>query len=1000
MWVWASQSTPCGSWHGPSRTLAGAPGPLRRGVLATLVAVALWPAFAVAQQTGRIEGTVTLGDSASSAGIRVVAESHAMPRARSTVTDADGRYALGRLIPGSYRVTFETPSGAKRMLEATVLLDQTTVLGLELDVAPTTDGIEELVVVGRRVTQRGHASLADPIDGAAIRGVPLGADYRDLVRLAPGVQVTEDRVRGPSAGGSGQDNVYRFDGVDVSLPMFGTLSAEPSSHDIEQVTFERGGAKAIGFNRSGGFAMDSTAKSGTDTFSASVEYAVEPQGLVAATRTASDLPGRHDSDRQRLVVSAAGPIVPARLFYYASYFEPREARTNKDTAYGPVKDYANERREYYGKLTYAPTDSVLLNAGYRTSRRDERGVSIGPLDTDSTSLGSETEQTVASLDGTWHAGSTELSFRFNDYDLSGSSRPDVLLPVQPSLDGRLDVDNLDQMGHLRVPTSMDGVDAFAAVEPLIRRYGYTDPAGVRRGGGAVGAHPRINDQAFRRRSLELGIDHHFRWGSTRHQIHAGIQRVDARERLRRLSNGWGSIEVPGGVDLAEDGTPIFYVATVEQMSLRHQDGTTVAPIDSHTKSTSVEINDTVRFGDYAMDLGVLVSQDVLYGQGLRHASDNVSGFALEPGRKYRMYAISARDMVQPRLGITWAYNEADTVFANFARYNPEASSLARAASWDRNTRASLRVLFGPAGRVISSEPRPGSSGKVFQDGLKPRRINEWMVGTTRTLAEGLRLRAHLRRRAGSRFWEDTWNLSRRYDNAPADIGAKGPYVPHLDTIRGEIGGSSYVIAALDGAYTRYWEAAIELEWRGERSYVNASYVRSRYTGNFDQDNTSSYNDANLFIGSSNLADGYGRQLWDLKDGVLRGDRPHLVKAFGHLDLPWRGRLGAFLVYQSGQPWEGWDATAYGLPSYFSSTIRYAEKAGSRRSPSHWQLDLRYTHRLPLALGVEAEVRVDLFNVFDRQTGYNINPVVRDATFGLARSYFDPRRVQVAINFAI
>ena len=175
-------------------------------------------------------------------------------------------------------------------------------------------------------------------------------------------------------------------------------------------------------------------------------------------------------------------------------------------------------------------------------------------------------------------------------------------------------------------------------------------------------------------------------------------------------------------------------------------------------------------------------------------------------------------------------------------------------------------------------------------------------------------------------------------------------------------------------------------------------MRSRYTGNFDQDNTSSYNDANLFIGSSNLADGYGRQLWDLKDGVLRGDRPHLLKAFGSYDLPRRGgSLGAFLFYQSGQPWEAWDATAYGLPSYFSSTIRYAEKAGSRRSPSHWQLDLRYTQRLPLRLGIEAEVRADLFNVFDRKTGYNINPVVRDATFGQARSHFDPRRVQVTIG---
>ena len=38
--------------------------------------------------------------------------------------------------------------------------------------------------------------------------LPVGQEYRDLIKLIPGVQSTQDTVRGPSAGGSGQDNVY------------------------------------------------------------------------------------------------------------------------------------------------------------------------------------------------------------------------------------------------------------------------------------------------------------------------------------------------------------------------------------------------------------------------------------------------------------------------------------------------------------------------------------------------------------------------------------------------------------------------------------------------------------------------------------------------------------------------------------------------------------------------------------------------------------------------
>ena len=46
--------------------------------------------------------------------------------------------------------------------------------------------------------------MTDPV----IKALPVGQDYRDLVKLVPGVQYTEDCMRGPSAGGSGQDNVY------------------------------------------------------------------------------------------------------------------------------------------------------------------------------------------------------------------------------------------------------------------------------------------------------------------------------------------------------------------------------------------------------------------------------------------------------------------------------------------------------------------------------------------------------------------------------------------------------------------------------------------------------------------------------------------------------------------------------------------------------------------------------------------------------------------------
>src|SRR4029078_13093905 len=135
-------------------------------------------------------------------------------------------------------------------------------------------GVTEAVTVTAEspMIDKSSAAITSGLSNDRIRSLPIGTQYRDLINLLPGVQYTQDQVRGPSAGASGQDNVYNFDGVNVTLPLFGTLSAEPTSQDIAQVAVVKGGAKAVDFNRAGGFAIDSVSKSGTDRYSGEVSY--------------------------------------------------------------------------------------------------------------------------------------------------------------------------------------------------------------------------------------------------------------------------------------------------------------------------------------------------------------------------------------------------------------------------------------------------------------------------------------------------------------------------------------------------------------------------------------------------------------------------------------------------------------------------------------------------------------------------------------------------------
>jgi hypothetical protein len=275
-------------------------------------------------------------------------------------------------------------------------------------------------------------------------------------------------------------------------------------------------------------------------------------------------------------------------------------------------------------------------------------------------------------------------------------------------------------------------------------------------------------------------------------------------------------------------------------------------------------------------------------------------------------------------------------------------------------------------------------------------VKEFLVGTARQIDSHWSARLYGRYRKGSNFWEDTNNTARVAFNPPAGI-PREPYIADLSARLAQIGsGSSYVIAELDGAYSKYYEATVESEWRGEKTFIRGSYTWSHYYGNFDQDNSTVDNDLNIFIGSSNIADGAGRQLWDFKDGDLRGDRPHVLKIYGTRELPWNGSVGVFGVAQSGQPWETWNFEPYrALTTSTSETNRYAEPAGSRRSPSHWQLDLNYTQNLRMKERYNLQITADLFNVFDKQTGYSFEPRFHNSSYGTARLFFDPRRLQVA-----
>ncbi|HUQ81154.1 MAG TPA: carboxypeptidase regulatory-like domain-containing protein [Gemmatimonadaceae bacterium] len=962
-----------------------------------------------AQQTGSVNGRVTSTDGAVLPGVTVEARSNVLPQPRVTVTDESGEYRLPQLQPGTYTISYTLAGLQDVTRNVSVLLNQNAEVNVALGVAGVTESIT--VTAEASLVDKQSTEIQSTLSSREIATLPLTQDYRDLQKLIPGVMYSQDTVRGPSAGASGQDNVYMFDGVNVTMPLFGVLNVEPNTRDVAQVTVTKGGATAIDFNRAAGFLIDSVSKSGTNKFFGELSYQLLSPDFVADQDGAQNL--TYAQERTWLTANLGGPILPDRLYFYASYYRPEYSRENQANLYGELPEFTSERNEYFGKLTATPLASLLLNASYRDSKKDETsGDAFGSMRTGTTGTGFDTALQIGTFEGSWIVNPNSFAtFKYTDYRNPGTGTADFIAnPNVAFTPGtQLDLANLGSIGRLSLPTLTPGNAAQNAfVQPFINSYGFICPdnpaaqnltctAGQRTGGGTVGyGQFAADDDSFFRKGFQGGYNLTLGGASgMTHDLHVGYQRYTDSEDRFQTSNGWGLITIPAGIGTAGTcpasacgtATPAFFVAQVSQQGARD-----VPAIHSEFKSQNIELNDAIRFNNWSFNAGVLLSEDVLYGQGLAEA-DNFAGYTTSPGTKYKMHTFGFEDMIQPRLGVTYAYNGSDTVYMSYGRYAPAANSDARAASWDRNLVAQLNVYFNQTGQLIGIQPNASSSGKWFQDDLKHPFVDELTIGTGQQLTQAWSVRAYGRYREGNDFLEDTNNNARSLANAPADI-SHDDYVPELcngglatcgaNTIRGAIGsGSTYVIANLDGAFTKYYEGTLESSWRGSNLNVNGSYTWSHYYGNFDQDNSSfSFaNDAAVFIGSSNIGDGAGRQVWDMKYGDLRGDRRHVAKVSTVYDLPWRASLGAFGVYQSGQPYQLESVLPYRpLTGSTSDTARYAEPAGARRSPAHHQVDLKYTQNIAAFRGTTFQIIADVFNIYDKQTGYNYE--TRIGTLGL------------------
>ncbi|MBS1787174.1 MAG: TonB-dependent receptor [Acidobacteria bacterium] len=290
---------------------------------------------------GQVSSAALLGevsDEASAAlpGAKVTARHEATGFSRSVVTNTEGSYRIGDLLPGRYTITAEKAGFRTTTVNSVVLeVNQKARLDLRLAVG----GQQEIITVVAEVSslQSDDASVGYRLDFPTIRGLPLDVrNVASLITLGPGAiprqlggfghdiinDGQENRgavaLNPPINGSRSTMNTYLLDGALNTDFNARAIAVNAPLETVQEFRIQSSLAAAE-FTQSGGGVADVVTKSGSRDFHGSAFEFFRNEALDA--RNLFDDPNlpRPIFRQNQFGGSLGGPLPIAQTFFFASY---------------------------------------------------------------------------------------------------------------------------------------------------------------------------------------------------------------------------------------------------------------------------------------------------------------------------------------------------------------------------------------------------------------------------------------------------------------------------------------------------------------------------------------------------------------------------------------------------------------------------------------------------------------------------------------------------------
>jgi hypothetical protein len=271
---------------------------------------------------GGLSGAATDGSGAALQGATVKLENPATGDIRSLTSSANGEFLFLDLPVGIWNLTVSSPGfEIKRVSNIEIAVSKTTNLNVQLGVAQQTSVVE--VSASAVTVETTSTALVGLVDRKTVNDLPMnGRDFRQMIKLAPGVSPSTTSVNGMRTNG----NNYQIDGADNNDAFQNAAAVNQGGvagiagtllpiEAIDQFSVQSNAGPEQG--RNAGSAVNLVLKSGTNSLHGTLYYDNRNEALaVRSPLQAAGTPKQVIRNNQ-FGFSAGGPIVKNKTFFFA-----------------------------------------------------------------------------------------------------------------------------------------------------------------------------------------------------------------------------------------------------------------------------------------------------------------------------------------------------------------------------------------------------------------------------------------------------------------------------------------------------------------------------------------------------------------------------------------------------------------------------------------------------------------------------------------------------------